>query len=365
MRKDDICFWVGLNHVPGIGPVTFRRLIEHFGSAEKVWHAKRQDFPEENGLHKIYEAIALAKETLDPIQKFQQITETGIAVITIADTMYPRLLREIYDPPFVLYILGNLQPEDEKAIAVVGSRKMTSYGKTVTEKLSAELSLEGFTVVSGLARGVDSAAHQAALDAGGRTIAVLGGGLWHIYPTEHARLAERIAQGRGAVISEFPPDFPAIPGNFPSRNRIISGLSLGVVVTEAAEKSGTMITVTQALEQNREVFSVPGPITSALSVGTMRLIRDGAKLVTNVGDILEELQFEGLQQKHTNPNREIGPMTSEESTLLSLMENEPQHIDILVRESQLPAAKVLSTLATMEILGKVQTIDQGVWAIKV
>lgn len=355
----ETAYWVALNHVPGIGSVTFTQLITHFGSAQKAWEAKGNEL--KPFLNKaVFPAFLEARSEINPATLMSHIAEQGITVLTVADAAYPALLKQIYDPPPVLYLRGEIKPADAQAIAIVGTRKMTSYGSVVTERLAAELVGQGFTIVSGLARGVDGAAHKAAVEAGGRTIAVLGGGLNNIYPREHEQLAQQIIDGHGAVISEFPPDFPAVPGNFPARNRIISGLSLGLVVTEAAEQSGTMITVGTALEQGREVFAVPGPITSMLSVGTMKLIKDGATLVTSAADILAELQIPTVASDEHKPTPTIDESTSE-GKLLKLLETEPLFFDSIVKQLQKPAADVAALLTMLEIAGSVRQLDNNHW----
>lgn len=362
-NKNDLAYWVALNHVSGIGPVTFKQLLQQFGTAKEVWEARESQLKAAKVFQAVIAELSNARETVSPPALLEKILSTQITPITLVHPSYPNLLKEIYDPPPVLYTLGELKPEDAKAIAVIGTRKMTSYGKIVTEKLVTGLVEQGFTIVSGLARGVDATAHKAALAANGRTISVLGGGLWNLYPPEHKALAQEITK-HGAVISEFPPSLPAVPGNFPARNRIISGLSLGVLVTEAQEKSGTMITVTEALDQNREVFAVPGPITSSFSVGTMKLIKEGAKLVTSVADILEELQLPSSSQiSPITKITHITPASKEEAVILQLLENEPQHTDYIVRHSNMSSAAVLSTLSVMELTGRLKEVESNVWAI--
>ncbi|HEU5368765.1 MAG TPA: DNA-processing protein DprA, partial [Ktedonobacterales bacterium] len=276
--------------------------------------------------------------------------------LTQADPDYPELLREIYLPPIVLYVRGALASEDAWAVAIVGTRKATAYGYQVTEQLARGLASNKVTVISGLARGVDTAAHKAALAvSGGRTIAVLGCGLDMIYPPENARLAARLCE-QGALISEFPLGTQPEPTNFPIRNRVISGLSLGVVVIEAPRHSGALITTRFALEQNRQVFAVPGHIYSKASEGTNALIQDGAKLVMRVDDVLEELKLQQAPQQQEM--RALLPASDVESVLLALLAAapEPQHVDELCRASALPTAEVSSALVMMELKGMVQQV---------
>lgn len=285
---------------------------------------------------------------------------TGFKTIHLKDKSYPRLLKEIHDPPEVLYIKGEIKPEDELALAVVGTRKCTSYGEEVTERLVGDLVAYGLTIVSGMALGIDAVAHQTALRCGGRTIAVLGTGIDIIYPAENKSLARRIVQN-GAILSEFDPGTEAAPWTFPRRNRIISGLSLGVLVVEAPEQSGALITANLASEQNREVFAVPGPTFSEASVGTLKLIQQGAKLVRTVDDILAELNLEA--RRGAAEARKVIPESPEEEAILKLLKTEPRSVDFLVRESKLGASAVLATLSTMEITGKVRNLGGQVYRI--
>ena len=262
-------------------------------------------------------------------------------------------MREIYAPPPVIYVRGKLNPEDEWAVAVVGTRRATAYGKQVARMLSQDLVRNGVTVVSGLARGIDAEAHRAALDAGGRTLAVMACGLDRIYPPEHRKLAHEIAEN-GALISDYPVGTRPEARNFPPRNRIISGLSLGVVVVEAGSKSGALITVEFAIEQGREVFAVPGNIVSRTSVGCNRIIQDGAKMVLHVRDVLEELNLTMIEQ-HAEV-RAVLPTDGTEAQLLQLISDDPLHVDEICRQSQMPVHKVSGTLAMMELKGMIRQV---------
>jgi DNA processing protein len=275
--------------IPGVGPRTRTKLLERFGSPEAVLKAAPSDLRTVSRIGaKVCRAICCAQEEIDAEAELELCRHSAIDVILDSDEAYPRPLRDLPDPPGVLFVRGTLAPSDAMAIAIVGSRHGTHYGLTQAERLGGSLARAGLTVVSGLARGIDAAAHRGALAAGGRTIAVLASGVLNIYPPEHKSLAEEIAK-QGAVISEAPPRAEPLAGMFPQRNRIISGLSLGVLVVEASTRSGALITARHAMEQGRDVFAVPGPITSRMSHGCHRLIRDGAKLVETVDDILEEL----------------------------------------------------------------------------
>lgn len=353
--KSDLPFFVALAATPGIGPVRFDLLLKHFKTAEAVWNAN------EGVLQKALTPALLKqfithRKTFNAKKYFSEISDKNIKIITIGDKSYPKILKEIPDPPPVLYVKGEI-PKGERTIGVVGTRKMTGYGREVTEVLVRDLVNAGFTIISGLARGVDSFAHRVTVGNKGKTIAVLGGGIDRIYPSENARLAGEIANGFGAVISEFPLGMQPIPGNFPARNRIISGLSLGLLVTEAGEDSGSLITAGLAAEQGREVFAVPGPIYSKFSRGPSSLIKQGAKLVTNVDDVLEELNLESrISNEKFN---EIKAESKEEEVILDLMKSGPVHVDEIARSSKLEAAKVGSLLSLMEIKGKIKSLGGG------
>lgn len=346
-------YWVGFNLVTGVGPVTFRRLLECFGSAEAAWHADWRALAAAGMERKSLEALAQARRQGRMEAEWARLQSLGIEVVTWEDAAYPRHLRHIYDPPPVLYVKGAFAPDDEWAVAVVGTRRATVYGREATERIVGELAASRVTIVSGLARGIDSQAHRAALAAGGRTIAVLGSGLDILYPPENAKLAEAIVE-RGAVVSEFPLGTPPEPGNFPYRNRVISGLSLGVLVVEAPEGSGALRTAYHALEQGRDVFAVPGNIFSRASLGTNKLIQEGAKLVLSTQDILEELNLTMVPQQLEM--RELLPENEAEAVLLRLLSSEPMHIDELGRSSGLPIAQVSSTLAMLELKGQVRQV---------
>jgi len=275
---------------------------------------------------------------------------------------YPRMLREIHDPPGLLFCMGNFKPEDALAIAVVGTRNATNYGLQQAKRLGTSLANAGLTVVSGLARGIDAAAHQGAIEAGGRTIAVLGSGVLNLYPPEHRKLADDVI-AHGVLISESPPTAAPLPGSFPQRNRIISGLSLGVVVVEAAQRSGSLITARLAMEQGREIFAVPGRIDNRNAQGCHQLIRDGAKLVESVEDILEELgplvestsREDGQTVRHPAELR----LNDLEQRVLSSIDMGPTAIDTIIRETSLPVAQVLSTVSVLERRRLVQRLGNA------
>ncbi len=349
-----------LSGTPGVGSVTFRKLVKIFGSPKAVFEATQKDLRNVHLSNDLVESIITSRKSFDGDSVASKLEKKGIGFMLLSDPDYPALLKEIYDPPAVLYVWGSILPSDETAFGVVGSRRMTMYGREVTHSLTYELASAGLTIVSGLAKGVDATAHRAAIDAGGRTIAVLGGGIFKIYPTENEKLAAEIANGYGAVISEFAPDEPSVAGNFPSRNRIISGLSVGILVTEAAVDSGSLITATSAAEQNREVFAVPGPITSPLTEGPASLIQTGAKLVFRAQDILDELNIEA-KKRHLEVRSAI-PATSEEQAILDLLELEAKHLDQIVRESGQPASVVSGLISIMELKGMVRQVGVAIWA---
>ena len=359
MDLEEKKYWVGFNVFEGIGPVRFKLLLDYFGSAKKAFNAPEKDWREIGLGKKLVENFLSFRKSFDSDSYFLRLERLGINVLCAEEENYPKLLKEIGDKPPVLYvksttgIKGITSIAGRKAVAVVGTRKVTAYGRQVTEMITEGLVAAGLTIVSGLARGVDEIAHKTAIDSQGLTIAVLGCGLDIIYPPEHKDLAEKIVESGGAIISEFPLGMQAMPGNFPARNRIISGLSLGVVVTEAAEDSGSLITASCAAEQGREVFAVPGPITSPLSKGTAELIKKGAKLVSGVEDILEELGLEvsGVPRVSRVSRVPRGELKEDEQKIVDLLENENLHIDEMARILEMDSGKIGSLLSLLEIKG--------------
>jgi len=351
----DLPYYLALAAVPGIGPTRFKVLLKHFQTAENVWKASDKTL-DKILTPSLFNQFTQFRQSFNVDKYLEKIEKSKINVVTIDEENYPKRLKEIDQAPPVLYVKGAL-PINEKALAVVGTRKITGYGRQATEILVRDLVAAGFTIVSGLAFGVDSHAHRVTVGNGGETIAVLGGGVDVVYPRENEALAREIEEGFGAVISEFPLGMQSVPGNFPARNRIISGLSLGVLVTEAGEDSGSLITADFAAEQGREVFAVPGPIFSSLSKGPSQLIKQGAKLVTNVEDILEELNLDS-----TLPGVERAAFkadSKEEQAILDLLKGGPVHVDELARASKLPAAKVGSLLSLMELKGQIKNLGQN------
>ncbi|MBN1875431.1 MAG: DNA-processing protein DprA [Anaerolineae bacterium] len=345
---ENLQYWLGFNLVRGIGPVRLRALLDVFGNVRAAWEASEAELRDVGLDRRTLENLLKARHQVDLERLLKQVDALEIQVLTWDSADYPALLRQIPDPPPVLFVKGELKDEDEWAVALVGTRKATVYGREVAQRLASDLAHNGVTVVSGLARGIDGVAHRSALEAGGRTIAVLGSGLNHIYPSEHFKLAQAISE-HGTVISDYPLGTRPEASNFPPRNRIISGLSLGVLVVEADLKSGAMITADFAGDQGREVFAVPGSILSPASAGCNRLLRDGAAIVTEVRDILETLHLGQLEEKQAV--RQILPANPMEAKLWEVLSAEPQHIDQIARMSSLPVETVNSTLVMMELKG--------------
>lgn len=350
---NDLKYWVAFSLVPGIGRVRFSLIESYFGSIEKAWYASASELKAAGLDSRIASAVISSRTALSLDAEMEKLSKNHVDAYTWNDPVYPARLKEIYDFPPVLYKRGSLTEEDEWAVAVVGTRRPTAYGAQVAEQLSRELARNKITVVSGLARGIDSIAHKAALDAGGRTVAVTGCGLDIVYPSEHLKLAQTIIQ-HGCLMSEYPLGTKPKAENFPRRNRILSGICLGVLVIEGSETSGALLTAKYAVEQNREVFSVPGSILSPNSRGTNKLIQQGAKLVLTVQDILEELNLTAvpaqLEMKAAVPADEV------ESLLLKHLSHEPVHVDEVRRQTALPISTVSGTLAIMELKGMVRQV---------
>jgi DNA processing protein len=346
-------YWVAFSLVKGIGAVRFQALLNFFGDPQIAWGAPTEALREAGLSAKVIENVVELRSSIDLDLVWEQLEAKGITVLIQTDENYPRRLQELDQPPPVIYMLGELTSEDEWAVAVVGTRRVTAYGRQVAEDIAGTLARNGISVISGLARGVDSISHQAALDAGGRTIAVLGCGLDRIYPPENRRLAEQIT-ANGALISDYPPGTPPEASNFPPRNRLISGLSLAVVIVEAGQTSGALITAAFAADQGREVFAVPGNINSPGSKGTNRLIRDGAQPLLHPEQILEELELTMVAEQRTA--RVVLPADAVEAQLFEALGREPLHIDEIRSRTDLPIEKVTATLAVMELKGMVSQV---------
>jgi DNA processing protein len=345
---DERAYWVAFSLVKGIGAVRLQALIDAFGDAKTAWNASPAAYQRAGLGAKVIERLISVRASLDIPRYLAQIEAQGISILTRTDDAYPPHLKEIDQSPPVLYVRGNFVPEDAWAVAIVGTRAVTAYGRQVTEELATLLAHNGVTVVSGLARGVDAIAHTAALKAGGRTLAVLGSGVDKIYPPEHRVLAEKMMT-QGAVISDYAPGTPPESANFPPRNRIISGLSLAVVVVEAGETSGALITADFAVGQGREVFAVPGGIYAPQSRGPNRLIANGAHPLLNPQDLLKALDL--TRNTERREVRKSLPLDATEATLLGVLTAEPQHVDEIRAQSGLPIEKVSAALTMMELKG--------------
>jgi DNA processing protein len=349
-------YWIAFSRVPRIGRVRVSQLETHFGRLEHAWSASQGELKAAGLDSATIRACLAARETVQPEEELARLDQHGVKALTWHDAAYPKPLREIYDHPPVLYMRGELVPADEWAVAVVGTRRVTVYGRQVAEEMARGLASNRVTVVSGLARGVDAIAHRAALECGGRTIGVLACGLDLVYPPEHKRLAEQIIE-RGALLSDYALGTQPRSEFFPRRNRILSGISLGVLVVEGDTNSGALITARQALEQNREVFAVPGSIYSPNSRGTNKLIQDdGAKLTLDVQDVLAELNLTMAAQQIEMTD--LLPPDETEAALLKRLGPEPTHIDEVRRESGLPISTVTSGLAMLELKGLVRQVGR-------
>jgi DNA processing protein len=360
--------WFCLKSVPGIGNHLCKRLIDRFNSPEQIFQSSQQELLEVEGITARQAAAILNYKPPQSIKaELDQVNQKGYKIITLADPVYPPLLREIPDPPPIIYVCGDLDGS-RKNIAVVGSRNATAYGISTTQRLCADLAALDITIISGMAVGIDTAAHQGALAGKGKTIAVLGSGFNRIYPSENLNLFQRIS-GNGAVISEFTLDTAPEAHNFPIRNRIISGMSLGTVVVEATRKSGSLITARLAAEQNREVFAVPGSIQSFKSTGTHTLIKQGAKLVENAQDVIEELAAiidVPQEAKGRGQNRdavELALLLPEERAAYKVLSVYPEHIDTIVRKTGIEPGKLLSLLLQLELKGVIRQLPGKLFAV--
>jgi len=357
VMTSNLKYWIWLGSLVNTTPARKYWLLQYFRDPALVWEASEAEL-EASGLctKKLISSLKDKNTRNETERAFESLIRCDAEIITFNDRAYPELLRHIADPPLVLYCRGKLEPE-EKRVAVVGSRRATWYGLDMAKRLARELAEHGVTVVSGMARGIDSQAHKGALEAGGRTIAVLGCGIDKAYPPENRELMEKIMQN-GAVISEYLPGTEPVRYNFPARNRIISGISLGVTIVEAGEKSGSLITADYALEQGREVFAVPGNINSHNSTGTNRLIRDGAKVVTCVGDILDELKVSHDSKNTYSVNKKSALMKlgKEEKTIAQRLLNGPVHLDVISRDCGISVQMASSILLMLELSGFVEQL---------
>lgn len=354
-NTDDLPYWLGLSLVQQIGNVRMRQLLAHFRTARNVWQASEAALRATGLTEKTVQNLLQARRDLNLAQEMARVEAAGATLITLADDRYPANLRDIPEPPMLLYVRGTLSPTDIQALAIVGTRSATRYGLDAANRMALWLAQQDVTIVSGLAHGIDQAAHTGALEAGGRTLAVMGCGVDIIYPNDHDVLAQRVIQN-GALISELPLSTPPAGSNFPRRNRLISGLARGVLIAEAPERSGALITAEAALEQGREVFAIPSNIFNPQGTGSNRLIQEGAKLVMRARDILEELNVSYTERQTRTEAQAIAPTNAIETQILAQLEADPIHVDDLIRQTQLPAQDVMATLTLLELKGLAQMV---------
>jgi DNA processing protein len=347
-------YWVGFNLIKGVGAVRLKALIDHFGDLELAWQAPTEALQAAGLSQKLAERVIQVRGSVNVDEILGRATDQGISILTWEDELYPQRLKEIDQPPPVLYVRGTLTAEDLWAVAVVGTRRVSAYGRQVTEELVSFLAANGVTVVSGLARGIDSIAHHSSLKAGGRTIAVLGCGVDIIYPPENVELAGKVMSS-GAMVSDYALGTPPDASNFPPRNRIISGLSMATVVVEAGDTSGALITAQFAIDQGREVFAVPGNIYAPQSKGTNRLISQGAHPILSAFELLEILDLTRITEQRQA--RKAIPVDEIEASLLRLLTHEPLHVDDIHNQTGLPIERVSATLTMMELKGLVRQMS--------
>lgn len=357
--------WLALARVKGLGAVSFKKLATRFVDPTAAFSAALTELEQVEGLHRdTIDGIVAFSDWAEIDEEIERARDAGIAIVPFTNPNYPARLRTIADPPPFLYVKGNILTDDDKAVAIVGSRSASEYGRRVARDLARGLASLGFTVVSGMARGIDGSAHESALQAGGRTIAVLGSGVERAYPAEHETLYRRIGEN-GAVLSELPIGTRPLAFNFPARNRLISGLSLGVVVVEATEKSGSLITATLAVEQGREVFAVPGEVGSSRSRGAHRLIRQGAKLVESVDDIIEEIAPQLLDRTGSATQRapRVLPQNASDATrtIFALLQENTLQVDQVIERTGMSAAQVLETLLDLELQGLLRQLPGKIY----
>jgi DNA processing protein len=357
--------WLALARVKGLGAVSFKKLTTRFVDPTAAFSAALTELEQVEGLHRdAIDGIVAFSDWAEIDEEIERARDAGIAIVPFTNPNYPARLRTIADPPPFLYVKGNILTDDDKAVAIVGSRSASEYGRRVARDLARGLASLGFTVVSGMARGIDASAHESALQAGGRTIAVLGSGVERAYPAEHETLYRRIGEN-GAVLSELPIGTRPLAFNFPARNRLISGLSLGVVVVEATEKSGSLITATLAVEQGREVFAVPGEVGSSRSRGAHRLIRQGAKLVESVDDIIEEIAPQLLDRTGSATQRapRVLPQNAGDATrtIFALLQENTLQVDQVIERTGMSAAQVLETLLDLELQGLLRQLPGKIY----
>ncbi|PIT89674.1 DNA-protecting protein DprA [Candidatus Kuenenbacteria bacterium CG10_big_fil_rev_8_21_14_0_10_36_11] len=365
LENPELRYWIGFSMLPKIGPMRMKRIWHYFQSMQLAWSAEMIDLTQAGLEEQIAEEIILKRGDIDLNNILEIMARENIKAVTLADDFYPKLLQEIYAPPPILFYQGEFNSaKDEFSLAIVGTRKLSNYGRQVTPEITKALAESGLVIISGLALGIDSIAHETALESGGRTIAVLGSGLdrEHIYPAANYNLCAKIIASGGAIISEYPPGTESLRQHFPQRNRIISGLSLGTLIIEAPEESGALLTARFALEQNREIFAIPGSIYSPNSLGPNNLIRMGAKLVTRAEDILEALDL-NLVKEYVE-TKKIIPDSPEEAKILAHLSHEPIHFNELVKLTKLDTSVLNSTLTLMEMKGRVRNLGSLMYVIK-
>ncbi len=346
----EIAYWIALNNVTGIGPATMRQLSTLFPTMDDAWHAPRIVLKEAKLDTNIIEALLRGRLTIDPQAEYEKFKVYGVHAVTLADPDYPILLKEIYDAPSIIYYKGQLPSHTQPLVSIVGTRRMTTYGKQVTDLLTEELVSAGYGIVSGLALGIDAAAHAACLQHSGYTLAVLGNGADEVNPRRNQRLGEEIIKNNGAIISELPPGTRPEAFHFPRRNRIIAGMSHAIIIVEAAARSGALITAHQALEYNRDVLAVPGSIFSPTSAGTNGLIAEGARLIGSLDDLRIALNITQQSNESSVPIFD----NETEKIIYELLKREPLHVDKLARLARLDIRTVSSTLSILEIKGIVR-----------
>ena len=354
MERD---YYLGFSLISGIGPKTFKKLLKHFKTAEKAWNSTSAGLINAGLSNRLIQKFEKARNEINIKNYLEKLKQKKASFIALCDKEYPSLLAQIENPPIVLFVKGDISKVDlDKTIGIVGTRKITNYGKEVTNLFSFDLAVSGFTIVSGLAMGVDAVASSSAIEAGGKTIAVMGNGVDLCFPSSNEQLYDKILEGNGIIISEFSLGQGPTLGSFPSRNRIIAGLSLGVLVTEGAKDSGSLITADYAFKFKRKVFAVPGPITSSLSVAPLKLIEKGARLVVSADDICRELKVESSKFK-VKKNKNTEGLSKDELRILQVLENEALHFDEIVRKLSQDSAKTATVLSMMEIKGVIKNND--------
>jgi DNA processing protein len=363
-------YYLAFSLVNGIGPKTFKSLLNYFKTAEKAWNSTSKELKKAGFSERLIQKFEKQKGKLNINSYLEKLKQKKASFIALCDKEYPKLLSQIENPPIVLFIKVFWQDRDkvdlndyQMAVGIVGTRKITNYGREVTKIFSYNLAQSGFTIVSGLAIGVDAVAAESAIQAGGKTIAVMGSGVDICVPSSNESLYDKIIDNKGIIVSEFPLGFSPTKGSFPSRNRIIAGLSMGVLVTEGASDSGSLITANYGLEFGRKVFAIPGPITSSLSAAPLKLIEKGAKLAITPEDILKEFKIQNAKSKIASYKSKVLNLSKDELKIIQMLENEPLHFDELVRLTKISSAKLGTILSIMEVEDIVKSFEGGMFAL--